>query len=118
KITRPPFVRGRGIDLLFDKAATIAKEIGFNLKRAPRVGGGSDGNFTVAMGIPTLDGLGVDGDGAHTNHEYMLFSSIEPRTRLLQGLMEQLEERAQCDAAGMSRAIPIRARVRDDAPIG
>jgi len=76
---------------VFDKAATIAKEIGFNLKRAPRVGGGSDGNFTVAMGIPTLDGLGVDGDGAHTNHECMLFSSIEPRTRLLQGLMEQLE---------------------------
>jgi glutamate carboxypeptidase len=91
KITRPPFVRGRGVDLVFDKAATISKEIGFNLKRAPRVGGGSDGNFTVAMGIPTLDGLGVDGDGAHTNHEYMLFSSIEPRTRLLQGLMEQLE---------------------------
>lgn len=91
KITRPPFVHGRGVDLVFDKAATIAKEIGFNLKRAPRVGGGSDGNFTVAMGIPTLDGLGVDGDGAHTNHEYMLFSSIEPRTRLLQGLMEQLE---------------------------
>jgi glutamate carboxypeptidase len=91
KITRPPFVRGRGVDLVFDKAATIAKEIGFNLKRAPRVGGGSDGTFTVAMGIPTLDGLGVDGDGAHTNHEYMLFSSIEPRTRLLQGLMEQLE---------------------------
>ena len=80
-----------GVDLVFDKAATIAKEIGFNLKRAPRVGGGSDGNFTVAMGIPTLDGLGVDGDGAHTNHECMLFSSIEPRTRLLQGLMEQLE---------------------------
>ena len=91
KITRPPFVRGRGVNLVFDKAATIAKEIGLNLKRAPRVGGGSDGNFTVAMGIPTLDGLGVDGDGAHTNHEYMLFSSIEPRTRLLQGLMEQLE---------------------------
>ena len=91
KITRPPFVRGRGVDLAFDKAATVAKENGFNLKRAPRVGGGSDGNFTVAMGIPTLDGLGVDGDGAHTNHEYMLFSSIEPRTRLLQGLMEQLE---------------------------
>ena len=91
KITRPPFVRGRGVDLAFDKAATVAKEIGFNLKRAPRVGGGSDGNFTVAMGIPTLDGLGVDGDGAHTYQEYMLFSSIEPRTRLLQGLMEQLE---------------------------
>jgi len=52
---------------------------------------GSDGNFTVEMGIPTLDGLGVDGDGAHTNHEHLLFSSIEPRTRLLQGLMERLE---------------------------
>jgi glutamate carboxypeptidase len=54
------------------------------------VGGGSDGNFTVAMGIPTLDGLGVDGDGAHTNEEYMKYSSIEPRTRLMQGLMERL----------------------------
>ena len=55
------------------------------LLSAPRAGGGSDGNFTVAMGIPTLDGLGVDGDGAHTNHEHMLFSSIEPRTRLPAG---------------------------------
>jgi hypothetical protein len=43
------------------------------------------------VGIPTLDGLGVDGDGADTNHEYLLFSSIEPRTRLLQGLMERLK---------------------------
>jgi len=91
KITRPPFLRGAGVDLLFDKAAAIAKEIGFKLESAPLVGGGSDGNFTVAMGIPTLDGLGVDGAGAHTNDEYMLFSSIEPRTRLLQGLMERLE---------------------------
>jgi glutamate carboxypeptidase len=43
------------------------------------------------VGVPTLDGLGVDGDGAHTNHEHLPFSSIEPRTRLLQGLMERLE---------------------------
>jgi glutamate carboxypeptidase len=91
KITRPPFERERGVELLFAKAETIAKEIGFALVSAPRTGGGSDGNFTVAMGIATLDGLGVDGDGAHTNHEHMLFSSIEPRTRLLQGLMERLE---------------------------
>lgn len=91
KITRPPFERERGVELIFQKAAAIAKEIGFALVSAPRAGGGSDGNFTVAMGIPTLDGLGVDGDGAHTNHEHMLFSSIEPRTRLLQGLMERLE---------------------------
>jgi glutamate carboxypeptidase len=91
KITRPPFERERGGELIFAKAAAIAKEIGFALVTAPRVGGGSDGNFTVAMGIATLDGLGVDGDGAHTNYEHMLFSSIEPRTRLLQGLMERLE---------------------------
>jgi glutamate carboxypeptidase len=91
KITRPPFFRNRGVDRIFDTAVGIAREIGFALETAPLVGGGSDGNFTVAMGIPTLDGLGVDGDGAHTNHEHMLFSSIEPRTRLLQGLMERLQ---------------------------
>jgi glutamate carboxypeptidase len=90
KITRPPFARDRRVDLVFERAATIAREIGFTLESAPLVGGGSDGNFTVAMGIPTLDGLGVDGDGAHTNHEHLLLSSIEPRTRLLQGLMERL----------------------------
>jgi glutamate carboxypeptidase len=91
KITRPPFTRDRGVDLVFERAAEIAREIGFALESVPLVGGGSDGNFTVEMGIPTLDGLGVDGDGAHTNHEHLLFSSIEPRTRLLQGLMERLE---------------------------
>ncbi len=91
KITRPPFARDRGVDLVFDKAAGIAKEIGFTLESAALVGGGSDGNFTVDMGIPTLDGLGVDGDGAHTNHEHLKYSSIEPRTRLMQGLMERLE---------------------------
>ncbi len=91
KITRPAFARDRGIDVVFDKAAGIANEIGFALASAPLAGGGSDGNFTVAMGIPTLDGLGVDGDGAHTNHEHLLYSSIEPRTRLMQGLMERLQ---------------------------
>src|SRR5262249_6178756 len=91
KITRPPFVCGRGVDLLFEKTAAIAKEFGFQLERAPLVGGGSDGNFTVGLGIPTLDGLRVDGAGAHTNHEYMRFGPIEPRTRLLQVLMERVE---------------------------
>jgi len=91
KITRPPFARDHGVDLVFNRAAAIAREIGFTLESAPLVGGGSDGNFTVEMSIPTLDGLGVDGDGAHTNHEHLLFSSIEPRSRLMQGLMERLE---------------------------
>jgi glutamate carboxypeptidase len=53
-------------------------------------GGGSDGNFTAACGIATLDGLGLDGDGAHTHHEHILFSSIIERCQLLQGLMERL----------------------------
>jgi len=91
KVTRPPFARNRLVDLLFDQAAAIANEIGFKLESAAPVGGGSDGNFTVDMGLPTLDGLGVDGDGAHTNDEHLLYSSIEPRTRLLQGLMERLQ---------------------------
>ncbi len=90
KITRPPFARERIVDLVFEQAVAIAQEIGFKLESAPPVGGGSDGNFTVALGIPTLDGLGVDGDGAHTNEEYLKYSSIEPRTRLMQGLMERL----------------------------
>ena len=91
KITRPPFERERGVELIFQKAAAIAKEIGFALVSAPRAGGGSDGNFTVAMGIPTLDGLGVDGDGAHTNHEHMLLLLPEPRTYLCARLLETLD---------------------------
>jgi glutamate carboxypeptidase len=90
KITRPPFAREPIVDLVFEQAAAVAQQIGFTLESTGPVGGGSDGNFTVAMGIPTLDGLGVDGDGAHTNEEYMKYSSIEPRTRLMQGLMERL----------------------------
>jgi len=53
-------------------------------------GGGADGNFTAALGIPTLDGLGIDGDGAHTLHEYALVSSIVPRAKLMQKLLETL----------------------------
>ena len=56
----------------------------------PRVGGGSDGNYTAALGVPTLDGLGIDGAGAHTLHEYGLVSSIVPRMRLMQRLLETL----------------------------
>jgi glutamate carboxypeptidase len=89
-LTRPPFERGKHVDLLFDKAALVASELGFTLRSGPRNGGGSDGNFTAAMGLPTLDGLGVDGDGAHTHDEHMLVSSIEHGTRLVQGLFETL----------------------------
>lgn len=88
-MNRPAFARDGGIDALFDLAHGLARDIGFDLASCPPVGGGSDGNFTVAMGVATLDGLGVDGGGAHTHHEHMLVSSIAPRAQLLQGLMER-----------------------------
>jgi len=89
-MTRPPFARDAQVDLLFEKAALVASALGFTLESGPRTGGGSDGNFTAALGVPTLDGLGVDGDGAHTHEEHLLVSSIERGTRLMQGLFETL----------------------------
>ncbi|UIY28205.1 M20/M25/M40 family metallo-hydrolase [Neorhizobium galegae] len=56
-------------------------------------GGGSDGNFTAALGVPTLDGLGADGAGAHTFNEHIFVSSVAPRTALLANLMISLEAR-------------------------
>jgi glutamate carboxypeptidase len=90
-MTRPPFERNAQIDLLLGKAVAVAGTLGFTLEGGPRTGGGSDGNFTAALGLPTLDGLGVDGDGAHTHEEHLLVSSIEPGTRLVQGLFETLQ---------------------------
>ena len=56
-----------------------------------KTGGGSDGNFTGALGIPTLDGLGADGHGAHTHEEFIYFSSLEERTKLMLGLLKTLQ---------------------------
>ena len=89
-LNRPPFARDEKIDALFKIAHGLAQDIGFELVSYPLAGGGSDGNFTVERGIATLDGLGVDGADAHTHQEHMLYSSIAPRLRLLQGLMETL----------------------------
>jgi glutamate carboxypeptidase len=74
---------------LYDRAQRIAKDIGFNLPHGQH-GGGSDGNFTGALGIATLDGLGLMGHGAHTHEEHILVSSIVPRTTLFARLVEQL----------------------------
>jgi glutamate carboxypeptidase len=87
---RPLFEPNDEVLALYDKAEAIAREIGF----APghgSFGGGSDGNFTGALGVPTLDGLGVCGDGAHTFSEYLLYSSLEPRARLMAGLIQKLK---------------------------
>jgi len=89
-MNRPPYERTEATSKLFDHAKSLAAEIGFELVSSPRVGGGSDGNFTAAIGTPTLDGLGIDGDGAHTLQEYGLISSIAPRQELMKRLLETL----------------------------
>lgn len=90
-MNRPPFEKSTAIDVLFRHAQAVAKSIGFDLQHTDMTGGGSDGNFTAALGVPTLDGLGIDGDGAHTEWEHGLISSIEPRTLLMRGLLETLQ---------------------------
>jgi len=89
-MNRPPYRKSAATDALFRHAAALARELGFELDEAPMAGGGSDGNFTAALGIPTLDGLGIDGDGAHTEWEHALVSSIVPRTLLMRRLFETL----------------------------
>lgn len=89
-MNRPPYEKSPEVAGLFETARGIAAGIGFELKDCPMTGGGSDGNFTAALGVPTLDGLGIDGDGAHTLNEHALISSIAPRRALIKGLLEAI----------------------------
>ena len=88
ELNRPPYEKGNAGAALYEHARTLAAEIGFDLVDSS-TGGGSDGNFT-APHTATLDGLGVDGKGAHTHYEQMYISSIEPRARLLHRLFQTL----------------------------
>jgi glutamate carboxypeptidase len=88
-LNRPPYEKGNAGAALYEHARTLAAEIGFDLVDT-FTGGGSDGNFTAAH-TATLDGLGVDGQGAHTHYEQIYISSIEPRTRLLHRLYQTLQ---------------------------
>jgi glutamate carboxypeptidase len=88
-INRPPMERTPAVVNLYNKAAQIAKELNWKLEQAA-VGGGSDGNLTAALGIPTLDGLGGVGDGAHAAHEHVVISELPRRTALLASLMERI----------------------------
>jgi glutamate carboxypeptidase len=87
-LNRPPYEKGNAGAALYEHARTLAAEIGFDLMDTS-TGGGSDGNFT-ARHTATLDGLGVDGEGAHTHYEQLYISSIEPRARLLHRLYQTL----------------------------
>jgi glutamate carboxypeptidase len=85
-MNRPPMERTAGVAALYEKASVVADELGWKLEEAA-VGGGSDGNFTAALGIPTLDGLGGVGDGAHAEHESVVISELPRRAALLSGLI-------------------------------
>jgi len=85
-INRPPMVRTPAGLALYQKAEAIAKELGFEVTETG-TGGGSDGNFTAALGVPTLDGLGVMGDGGHAHHEHVIIASLPERAALLAGLL-------------------------------
>jgi glutamate carboxypeptidase len=85
-MNRPPMERSAGVAELFAKAKAIAKELEWELQEAA-VGGGSDGNFTAALGVPTLDGLGAVGEGAHADHESVIISELPRRAALLSNLI-------------------------------
>jgi glutamate carboxypeptidase len=85
EINRPPYEKDEGIAALFEHAKSLAAEIGFELEDL-KTGGGSDGNFTAALGVPTLDG-----HGGHTLDETIYLSSLEPRAKLWVRLFETLE---------------------------
>ncbi len=89
-MNRPPMTKTPEIQRLYDHAVALAAEIGFDLPEAAMTGGGSDGNFTAAIGTPTLDGLGCDGEGAHTLHEHCFVSSLAPRAALMARMLETL----------------------------
>ena len=85
-INRPPMERSRGTVALFRRARALAADLGFALEEAS-TGGASDGNFTAALGIPTLDGMGAVGEGAHARHESILLEHLAPRTALLAAMI-------------------------------
>jgi glutamate carboxypeptidase len=88
-INRPPLERTRQVAALFALAREAGVELGLELQEAS-VGGGSDGNFTAALGVPTLDGLGAVGEGAHASNESVLLSELPRRTALLARLIEKI----------------------------
>ena len=85
-LNRPPMERTRAIGELLARAQSLGREVGVEVEESAS-GGGSDGNFTAALGVPTLDGLGAVGEGAHAAHESILISRIADRTALLAKLV-------------------------------
>jgi glutamate carboxypeptidase len=88
-LNRPPMERSEAMGRLFEQAKRIAAAMGVQIQEGS-TGGGSDGNFSAALGIPTLDGLGAEGEGAHAAHEHVLTESFPRRAALLAGLLAEV----------------------------
>jgi glutamate carboxypeptidase len=88
-VNRPPLERTPAVEKLFTNAQSLMRDLGLALDEAS-TGGGSDGNFTSAIGVPTLDGLGAIGDGAHAPHEHVIISKLPERAALVAGLLATL----------------------------
>ncbi|MGI9052997.1 MAG: M20 family metallopeptidase [Ilumatobacteraceae bacterium] len=91
-LNRPPMAESATAEL-FALASKVAADAGLLEPIGVAVGGGSDGNFTAALGIPTLDGLGATGGGAHADHEHLIVADLPDRTRLLTALVHALQHR-------------------------
>lgn len=90
-VARPPLERTPQVARLYGLARDVARELGFDLSEGG-TGGGSDGNFTAALGVPTLDGLGPRGEGAHALHEHVELADLPWRAAFLATLLVRLEE--------------------------
>jgi glutamate carboxypeptidase len=90
RVERPPLERSPAVVRLYQQARGVAAALGRDLGEGA-AGGGSDGNFTAALGVPTLDGLGPRGDGAHAAHEHVIIEDLAWRAAFLAGLIETLE---------------------------
>lgn len=88
-INRPPMVRTAGVARLYESAREVAAAMGRDLAEGA-TGGASDGNFTAALGVPTLDGLGALGDGPHALHEHVVINELAPRAALVAGLIQRI----------------------------
>jgi len=89
-MNRPPFAESAAGLALYRRVREIGAGLGLEIGKQRR-GGGSDGNFTAALGVPTLDGLGCPGAGAHADHEHILWRQLQPRVALMATLLEELD---------------------------
>jgi glutamate carboxypeptidase len=88
-VDRPPLERTAKVERLYGEARGVARELGQELAEGG-TGGGSDGNFTAALGVATLDGLGAVGDGAHALHEHVEIAALADRAALIAGLVTRI----------------------------